>query len=100
MIKNHPEVAAAHEADDLAFGTVDSWVLYVRAPVTMSHSNQDPTAEFSPRTPPHFGPNIFTTRHLASHRRRGRRSPPHRRHQRFTYPPHEHPHSQMVSRDA
>lgn len=30
MIKNHPEVAAAHEADDLAFGTVDSWVLYVR----------------------------------------------------------------------
>ncbi|KAF8310266.1 glycerol kinase [Clavulina sp. PMI_390] len=28
MIKNYPEVAAAHEADDLLFGTVDSWVLY------------------------------------------------------------------------
>lgn len=28
MIKNYPAVAAAHEADDLAFGTVDSWVLY------------------------------------------------------------------------
>ncbi|KAF7308201.1 hypothetical protein HMN09_00667900 [Mycena chlorophos] len=28
MIDNHPEVAAAHEADELAFGTVESWVLY------------------------------------------------------------------------
>ncbi|KAJ7631315.1 glycerol kinase [Mycena polygramma] len=28
MIDNYPDVAAAHEADDLAFGTVESWVLY------------------------------------------------------------------------
>lgn len=30
MIKNYPAVSEAHEADDLLFGTVDSWVLYVR----------------------------------------------------------------------
>jgi hypothetical protein len=29
MIKNYPQVQAAHEADDLLFGTIDSWVLYV-----------------------------------------------------------------------
>lgn len=34
MIKNHPEVSEAHEADDLLFGTVDSWVLYVRLPLS------------------------------------------------------------------
>jgi glycerol kinase len=28
MLDNHPEVATAHEADDLLFGTVESWVLY------------------------------------------------------------------------
>ncbi|KAJ7210447.1 glycerol kinase [Mycena pura] len=28
MIDNYPDVAAAHEADELAFGTVESWVLY------------------------------------------------------------------------
>ncbi|KAF9260674.1 glycerol kinase [Marasmius fiardii PR-910] len=28
MLDNHPDVAAAHEADDLLFGTVESWVLY------------------------------------------------------------------------
>ncbi|KAF7331359.1 Glycerol kinase [Mycena kentingensis (nom. inval.)] len=28
MLDNHSEVAAAHEADDLAFGTVESWVVY------------------------------------------------------------------------
>ncbi|KAJ7070304.1 glycerol kinase [Mycena belliarum] len=28
MIDNYPDVAAAHEADDLLFGTVESWVLY------------------------------------------------------------------------
>lgn len=28
MLDNHPEVAAAHEADDLLFGTVESWVVY------------------------------------------------------------------------
>lgn len=33
MIKNHPEVSAAHDADDLLFGTVDSWVLYVCLPL-------------------------------------------------------------------
>lgn len=30
MIKNHKEVKEAYDADDLAFGTVDSWVVYVR----------------------------------------------------------------------
>ena len=30
MIDNYPEVAAAHEIDDLLFGTVESWVAYVR----------------------------------------------------------------------
>ncbi|KAK7467411.1 Glycerol kinase [Stygiomarasmius scandens] len=28
MIDHYPDVAAAHEADDLLFGTVESWVLY------------------------------------------------------------------------
>ncbi|KAF8333443.1 uncharacterized protein EI90DRAFT_3015345 [Cantharellus anzutake] len=28
MIKHYPDVAAAHEADDLLFGTIDSWVVY------------------------------------------------------------------------
>ncbi|KAG7095770.1 hypothetical protein E1B28_006475 [Marasmius oreades] len=28
MLDHHPDVAAAHEADDLLFGTVESWVLY------------------------------------------------------------------------
>lgn len=29
MIDHYPDVAAAHESDDLLFGTVESWVLYV-----------------------------------------------------------------------
>jgi glycerol kinase len=29
MIDHHPEVKEAHEKDDLMFGTVDSWVVYV-----------------------------------------------------------------------
>lgn len=29
MIDHYPEVSKAHEADDLLFGTVESWVLYV-----------------------------------------------------------------------
>jgi glycerol kinase len=29
MLDNYPEVAAAHESDDLLFGTVESWLLYV-----------------------------------------------------------------------
>ncbi|KAJ8518551.1 hypothetical protein ONZ45_g4383 [Pleurotus djamor] len=28
MIDHHPEVAAAHDSDDLLFGTVESWVVY------------------------------------------------------------------------
>ncbi|KAF5392691.1 hypothetical protein D9757_001000 [Collybiopsis confluens] len=28
MIDNYPDVSAAHESDDLLFGTVESWVLY------------------------------------------------------------------------
>lgn len=30
MIDNHPEVHEAHESDDLLFGTVESWVVWVR----------------------------------------------------------------------
>lgn len=29
MIDNYPEVAKAHEEDDMLFGTVESWVAYV-----------------------------------------------------------------------
>jgi glycerol kinase len=29
MIDHYPEVSKAHESDDLLFGTVESWVLYV-----------------------------------------------------------------------
>ncbi|KAG6890080.1 hypothetical protein C0995_012029 [Termitomyces sp. Mi166 len=35
MIDNHPNVAAAHDNDDLLFGTIESWVAYVR-PVSAS----------------------------------------------------------------
>ena len=31
MIDHHSEVSAAHGSDDLLFGTVESWVLYVRS---------------------------------------------------------------------
>lgn len=30
MIDNYPEVGKAHEEDDLLFGTIESWVAYVR----------------------------------------------------------------------
>jgi len=30
MIDNYPEVETAHKSDDLLFGTVESWVAYVR----------------------------------------------------------------------
>lgn len=29
MLDHHPEVHDAHESDDLCFGTVDSWLVYV-----------------------------------------------------------------------
>jgi glycerol kinase len=29
MIDHHPEVHQAHEEDDLMFGTVDTWLVYV-----------------------------------------------------------------------
>ena len=29
MLDHHPEVRKAHEADELMFGTVESWILYV-----------------------------------------------------------------------
>jgi glycerol kinase len=29
MIDNYPDVAKAHNSDDLLFGTVESWVAYV-----------------------------------------------------------------------
>ena len=31
MIDNYPGVAEAHDADDLLFGTIESWVAYVRS---------------------------------------------------------------------
>lgn len=31
MIDHHPEVHEAHEADDLMFGTVDTWLVFVRS---------------------------------------------------------------------
>lgn len=30
MINHHEEVRKAHEEDDLLFGTVESWIVYVR----------------------------------------------------------------------
>jgi len=30
MIDNNSQVAGAHETDDLLFGTVESWIFYVR----------------------------------------------------------------------
>ena len=30
MIDNYPEVETAHKSDDLLFGTIESWVAYVR----------------------------------------------------------------------
>jgi len=32
MIDHHAHVKEAHEADDLLFGTVESWLAYVRPP--------------------------------------------------------------------
>ena len=29
MIDHYPEVAKAHDEDDLLFGTIESWVAYV-----------------------------------------------------------------------
>ena len=29
MLDHHPEVSKAHEADELMFGTIESWILYV-----------------------------------------------------------------------
>lgn len=33
MIDHYPDVAKAHDTDDLLFGTVESWVAYVRPSV-------------------------------------------------------------------
>lgn len=30
MIDNYPDVSKAHNADDLCFGTIESWIVYVR----------------------------------------------------------------------
>ena len=30
MLEHHPEVKKAHDADDLLFGTVESWIVFVR----------------------------------------------------------------------
>jgi glycerol kinase len=31
MLDYYPEVSMAHESDDLLFGTVESWILYVNS---------------------------------------------------------------------
>jgi glycerol kinase len=36
MIDNWEDVRGAHEADDLAFGTVESWIAYVSLEPTRS----------------------------------------------------------------
>ena len=41
MIDNYPEVEAAHKSDDLLFGTIESWVAYVR--VLFPHIDNDIT---------------------------------------------------------
>ena len=38
MIDHYPEVGQAHEVDDLLFGTVESWVAYVREISDYCHS--------------------------------------------------------------
>jgi len=42
MIDNWEDVRKAHEADDLAFGTIESWIAYV---------SLEPTFYPPPRTP-------------------------------------------------
>lgn len=37
MIQHHDNVKQAHEEDDLLFGTVESWIVYVR----VLHMDQD-----------------------------------------------------------
>ena len=41
MIDNYPEVETAHKSDDLLFGTIESWVAYVR--VLFPHIDNDIT---------------------------------------------------------
>lgn len=43
MIDNWEDVRRAHEADDLAFGTVESWIAYV--------SLEPPCSLYAPRAP-------------------------------------------------
>jgi hypothetical protein len=35
MIDHYPDVHKAHESDDLLFGTIESWLVYVRAKVSV-----------------------------------------------------------------
>lgn len=37
MIIHHEEVRKAHEEDDLLFGTVESWIVYVRSRAFAEH---------------------------------------------------------------
>ncbi len=39
MIDHHENVRKAHEEDDLLFGTVESWIVYVSAP----HADFEPS---------------------------------------------------------
>ena len=41
MLDHHQEVHDAHEKDDLMFGTVDTWLVYVRAVVAHGHLQAD-----------------------------------------------------------
>lgn len=43
MIDNWEDVRRAHETDDLAFGTVESWIAYV--------SLEQPRSIYTPRAP-------------------------------------------------
>lgn len=38
MIDHHKEVHDAHESDDLMFGTVDTWLVYVSASIIIMKS--------------------------------------------------------------
>jgi len=42
MIDNWEDVRKAHEADDLAFGTIESWIAYVRLELPFFHPTHPP----------------------------------------------------------
>ena len=51
MIDHHENVRKAHDEDDLMFGTVESWILYVGPECfSTAHTRADPACSVSPRT--------------------------------------------------